>query len=95
MAKTYWVRFISPDSDPRPINVPAPCQWWCSGYQDNTAIICALVQSETGNNIWSSLSKWWPRLRPSSCEEVDSAWKPGDRFPYKEPSSASWMPKVL
>ena len=98
MANTYWIRFISPDSDPRPITVPAPCQWWCSGYQDDKAIICALAISISEDNLWTGLEKYWPGLQVSSCEEVASEWKPdpaNGRFRYKEPSSDSWMPKVL
>lgn len=93
--KRYWARFTSPGSDARPITVPAPCQWWCSGYDSSdNAIICALVESET-DEPWAALEKWWPGLTSNSIEEVPSDFVPGDRFPHKDPSPNTWQPHVL
>lgn len=94
-AKRYWTRFISPGADARPVIVPAPCQWWCSGTtSDDDSVVCALVLSESGDPF-AALEKWWPGLRADSASEVADDWKPGDRFPHKEPNANTWIEKVL
>lgn len=95
MSKRYWVRFFSPGSDPRPLTVPAPYQWWCSGYSsDGAAVICAVVRA-SAEDFWPALEKWWPGLTPSSCEEISEAWSPGDRFPNTEPTPTSYIEVTL
>lgn len=92
--KSYWVRFISPGQDPRPLTVPAPCEWWCSGHGPNDSVICALVRCVDDFNI-ALLRKWWPGATLSSCDEVDNEWRPGDRFPPKPQSEIGWRSAVL
>lgn len=90
MMSLYWMRFYSPGTDCRPITVPAPCQWWCSGTTDTSTIICAIVRSN-GEPPWNALERWWPGLTPDSAQIVTEEWKPGDRFPYTPPSDNRWQ----
>lgn len=100
MTKRYWTRFHSPGGDPRPVKVPAPCQWWCSGYGENDSTICAVVllpSEKTPDDVcpWEALKEWWPDLKPSFCALVDDDWVPGDRFPHKEPSPDGYIERAL
>lgn len=93
---SYWVRFISPDYDPRPFTVPAPCPWWRTGYAADKAIICALVTSVSEDNLWKGLEKYWPGLQISFCDQVDSTWQPDrSRFRYTYPTSNTWTQELL
>ena len=78
MKKNKWfrARFKSNADDFRPIykgkNPQGP--WWCSGYQDESAIIIAFVKNE------ETLLKQWPEAKEIDIDEVE---KPtfSDRFP--------------
>ena len=54
MSNRYWVRFCSPGHDARPVKVPVPCQWWCSGHGEDNSVICAIVRA-TSNEPWMAL----------------------------------------
>ena len=94
MSTRYWIRFYSPGSDPRPVSVPAPCQWWCSGYGENDSVVCAIVRSVSGDP-WRALEAWWPGLRVSSIEPVADDWVPSDRFPHKPPNPNGYIEQEL
>lgn len=78
----YWrVRFLSANSDPRPVTFPPPGPYWISGYQYDflsddsmkTVLIAYLPKK-------SDLKKYWPEA------EVDGWYgqmpiKFTDRFP--------------
>lgn len=93
----YWMRFFSPGADARPVTVPAPCEWWCSGMSsEGESVICALVTCEEGSlPPWNALAKWWPGLLPESAIRREDSWRPGDRFPPTEPSDDGWREVVL
>lgn len=67
-------RFKGNAEDPRPIEFPPPYPWWCSGYQEEHAIIIAFADSET------QILKYWPEAKDIESDEVDGV-SFSDRFP--------------
>ncbi len=93
---TKWIRFYSPGEDPRPMTVPAPVEWWCSGYSsDGRSVICAIAIHDGDETPWQVIEKYWPGLEVSLDEAVTDDFQPGDRFPRKPPSSSSFDPALL
>jgi hypothetical protein len=91
-----WIRFFSPGSDPRPVLVPAPCEWWCSGYTaDDRSIICALIRVRGDSVPWGELETWWPGLAPDSEQTVPDEYQPSDRFPREAPGPKTFDPELL
>jgi hypothetical protein len=50
----YWISWVQPTNDYRPLAYPpheAILGWWCSGYAEDGATLCAMVtaESETGD----------------------------------------------
>ena len=81
---TYWMRFFIPGDDPRPMTVPAPCEWWCSGSSENHSTVCALVVTDDDPESVIFDERFWPDAMIDSVDEKPDGWRPGDRFPPKE-----------
>lgn len=81
--KKFWVSWIQPTEDFRPINYPPNEQilgWWCSGYDSSdNPIICACVVGigETiGDRMRSAtdaIDIEWPES--TSSEENSTGWR--------------------
>jgi len=89
-ATRYWLSWYEISEDHRPLTFPpgeAILGWWCSGYDDNASILCAVVEAKSEDAAWEAVAKDWPGpTRKRFCEAKDADWKPGDRFPPSE-----WM----
>lgn len=92
--KRFWVSWVQPTNDPRPITYPpndAICGWWVSGYDsEDQAIICAVVEAAKEIEVRRVLITDWPEVAGVEslrfCEEKPLKWQPGDRFPPSD-----WM----
>lgn len=101
--KRYWIRFVSPGSDARPVKVPSPVEWWHSGYtSDDDAVIVALAhvdhdvaEVDVMNRVSNALEPYWPDHHIEFATEVTSEWRPGDRFVPKASSPDGFVMVVL
>lgn len=85
--RRFWVRWSSPSPDPRPMKVPAPCVWWCTGHDlDETySIICGVVDAATEQEAHAMVlaASAWPGSEINFCNEKGRDWRPhNDRFPW-------------
>lgn len=76
-----WLRarFRTNQEDYRPVIVPPPGPYWCTGYGDNYSVIVAYLQSGV------SLYTYWPDAYNVEYEEVD---KP--EFSARFPKHPEW-----
>lgn len=74
--KPGWVRarFDADLSDPRPVKVPAPGPWWCTGYGESYSTVVAYLRP--GQDI----HEWWPEADRIDTQDVDRIVF-ADRFP--------------
>ena len=89
--KRYWVSWIQPTDDHRPITYPpnkSIVGWWCSGYDsESSPIIVALIEAENLEHAKTCVKKDWPEMYSwRFIEERDLSTKFSNRF---EPSD--WM----
>lgn len=73
-ASWVWARFRADEDDPRPITVPAPGPWWCTGYGDGYSIV--VVYLRPGQDV----TTWWPEASHIDIQDVDGIAF-SDRFP--------------
>ena len=93
MTKRFWLSWEEHDSpgDSRPITDPpnsAILAWWESGFasDESYATMVALVRAKDERAAWAAVRKDWPTKRARVirfCNEVDSDWRPSDRFPLR------------
>lgn len=104
MIRTYWVRFFSPGTDPRPTKVPSPVEWWCTGTSSrDESVLCAIVKvasscprEEAFDRVKTALEEFWPGMRVDSMDEKQNGWRPsGGRFPSKPSTNSSFKELVL
>jgi len=81
---TYWMRFYIPGGDPRPMTVPPPCEWWCSGSSETHSAVCALLVTDDSPEVVVLDDRFWPDAEIDSMDEKPDGWRPSDRFPPKE-----------
>lgn len=79
----WWVRWYVPGTDSRPVSVPTPVEWWCSGYSDTHSINCGIVYADDEGAALSEVqANGWPECESLDfCEAVAPDWRPGSRFP--------------
>lgn len=74
-----WVRsrFHARPDDPRPVTVPPPGPWWCSGWGDGYSIVIAW------HRVDQQITGWWPEASEIDAEEHPELmfW---DRFPHPD-----------
>ena len=84
-----WISWHQPTDDYRPLTYPpnpAILGWWCSGYTDDAATLCALVQAPDEAIAQAAVLKDWPEAeRWRFCEPRETT-SLGDRFKPTE-----WM----
>lgn len=57
--KWIWVRFLSSESDWRPVRFPPPGPYWCTGYDSNknAVIVCYVRKLEEVKRNWPEAKK--------------------------------------
>jgi hypothetical protein len=93
--KIYWLSWIQPTEDFRPLNDPprdAVLGWWCSGYDgSDNATLCAGVLAKSGAAAKKTIQHDWPEAAIwRFCEEQAPDFTPGDRFPLKGWAKERW-----
>lgn len=88
----YWLSWHQPTGDHRPLTYPpnpAILGWWCSGYADDTAIICALVEAVDGAEAEAAVLRDWPEAKDwrFNTPKPNAAAVTGGRFPVAH----GWM----
>ena len=66
-----------------------PFQVWVSGQRErknffgdrDECSMCAVIDSESEDRIWEVVEKHYPDYEERFCEERESNFEPGDRFP--------------
>lgn len=88
----YWCSWVQPTDDHRPIDFPpneSILGWWCSGYSQDGANLCAWVVAEDEVDVRKQINKSWPEITITSelrfCDKKDH-YIPCDRFQPNE-----WM----
>jgi hypothetical protein len=83
----YWVSWWSGNYEDEGCTKP-PFQFWVSGQRErgmdedrDEESICAVIDSESSEDIESLIAKHFPDYEMRFCEERASDWEPGDRFP--------------
>ena len=88
-----WISWLQPTEDYRPLTYPPNKEilgWWCSGYTDEAATLCALVQAEDEQAAKAEVIKEWPEAeRWRFCERRETK-DLGDRF-----KPTGWMVERL
>jgi len=71
-----WVRarFDADLNDPRPVKVPAPGPWWCTGYGETYSTVVAYLRPG------QDLHEWWPEADRIDMQHTDQIVFT-DRFP--------------
>lgn len=88
----FWISWEERSPDHRPLTDPpnvAILGWWCSGYGDGYATLCALVEARSERAAKAAVDQDWPAVGRRVwrfVEERDADWLPGDRFPM-----SGWM----
>jgi hypothetical protein len=94
-AKTFWISWYQPTSDPRPLKFPPNenvLGWWETGLRcsDKAITICALVLAGNKKSAERAIRLDWPEASEwRFCEEKEDAIL-SDRFPLNE-----WMSKRI
>lgn len=90
--KRFWISWYQQTEDHRPLVFPPTegvLAWWCSGHSERGDTLVSLVQAEDEEGIPEVLEPNWTKEERSDfrfVEEVDSDWRPSNRFPLSE-----WM----
>jgi hypothetical protein len=87
--KRWWVSWWEPlvKGDYRPFTWPLPPEipkYWCSGYGDGTASLCAVVDASTEEEVKKLIEQFWKPAEWRFCNERELGWRPGDRFPWDD-----------
>lgn len=86
----YWFSWAQPTKDYRSLTFPPHEQimgWWCSGYSDDGAIICALIKGKDDDDVKNVIKIEWPEaINWRFCQLVNNSFILSDRFPLSE-----WM----
>ena len=71
-----WMRtrFRALLADPRPVMVPTPGPWWCSGEGEDYAIVVAYLRPD------NEVTEWWPEASEITVQELPAIVF-ADRFP--------------
>lgn len=90
--RRFWVSWISGNYADEGCTKP-PFKFWVSGQmfrnnptldengeEKNDCTICAVIDSESKNDIWKLVKRHFPDYRERFIEEKPADWKPGDRF---------------
>lgn len=84
-----WISWFQPTEDYRPLTYPPHKEilgWWCTGYRDEEATICALVDVDTEEQAQLIIKQDWPEVEEwRFCEDKENK-KVSDRF-----SLEPWM----
>lgn len=83
-ATRWWVSWYEPGEDYRPAVWPLPRSvlgYWCSGWTDDKAALCAWVEADTAEQTWEILTACWPSECPDRRFERQHPDAPGSRFP--------------
>ena len=92
--RRYWVSWYQPTADYRPVDYPpnkSVLGWWCSGYSDEGATLCAVISGKNQADVYQAIHKDWPEANMYDlrfCEEKPNDWTPSTRFPMSD-----WMIK--
>jgi len=82
----FWVRWYGGDGqgDSRPLTVPVPMTWWCSGERgDGMSVLCAVVDAPDAASAWAQVRTFWPEAEASFVEAKPNGWQPeASRFPW-------------
>lgn len=85
MTKRYWLSWVQPTDDPRPLTYPPQppiLGWWRTGYDaDDNFTLVALVAAESDGEAKSAVREDWPEAEHwRFCDEVPLDWRPSNRF---------------
>ena len=88
MVNRYWVSWWSGLYEDEGCSKP-PFQVWVSGYRERRSgakdqdecSMCAVIESDSKDEIWEVVEKYYPDYEERFCEERESDFVPGDRFP--------------
>jgi hypothetical protein len=73
----YWISWVQPTNDYRPLAYPpheAILGWWCSGYAEDGATLCAMVTAESEDGARAAVRKEWPEANDwRFCDEREDA----------------------
>ena len=89
----FWISWYQPTEDYRPLRDPpnaAVLGWWCSGYRDDDATLCAVVVADSCDKATKVVQVDWPEaFEFRFIEQQEADWTPpGDRFPIDK---KGWM----
>jgi hypothetical protein len=59
----YWISWVQPTPDDRPINYPphrSIIGWWCTGYTEVGSTLCAMVLADSEDNAREVVLIEWP-----------------------------------
>ena len=77
----FWISWEEPGDDPRPLTVPSPI-WWCTGWGDDYATVCAVVDAKSEDAAREQVESQWQPQSFRFVTAVDEGWMPPpDRFP--------------
>jgi hypothetical protein len=89
--KRYWISWREPldeTEDYRPLKWPLPeaiPAYWCSGYGDDFATLCAVVDARSEAEAMNIVGQHWQPSGWRFVEERSPEWRPSsDRFPWPE-----------
>lgn len=88
----FWISWVQTTDDFRPLTDPpnkAILGWWCSGYTDRGATLCAAVEAASEGSAEQAVMIDWPEAAGEwrFCERVEDNFRPSDRFPI----GRDWM----
>jgi len=74
-------RFKANEDDCRPIKVPYPHPWWCTGGGDGFSVVVAYADNE------DQILQFWPE-----AEDLDSEEREEYTFTSRFPQPDDWVP---
>jgi hypothetical protein len=76
--KRFWISWYQSTEDYRPLRDPPDGNvlgWWCSGYRENDASICALVSGSNSEDACKAVQVDWPEAAEHRfVDEVGDNW---------------------
>lgn len=86
--KRWWVSWHQLSNDHRPLTEPPGTEvaaWWCSGSDDVSSIMWAIVHAQTESCAQAAICKNWDSNGKEIgdwrfVQERKNDWLPGDRF---------------
>jgi hypothetical protein len=52
-----------------------------AGDEKDDLMLCAVIDAENEEEIWTGIAKHFPDYAPRFCEPKEADYQPGDRFP--------------